>query len=311
LHGPTLEIFKHLLTAPHTAQKCESVEAWWARHIEIERNWPTPIERAMAGGFAADRLGWAFASGYQAALRALVPALPDDRMAAFCVTEAEGNTPRAIRSSLRRDGTGFVLDGSKRWTTLGPSGGLFLVAARDEAACGERVALRIARVDSSAPGVRVEAMPPTRFVPEVPHAQLHFDGVRVAQEDLLPGDGYELYVKRFRTVEDLHVNAAMLAYILREAGRLAWPQDWIERTLAVLVAERGLALDDPAHPAVHIALAGALALASALVGEAEQNWARNADDPAFARWQRDRELLGVAGKSRAVRTQRAWERLQR
>ncbi len=264
----------------------------------------------MAGGHAADRLGWAFASGYQAALRALLPTLPEDGMAAFCVTEAEGNTPRAIRSSLRREGAGFVLDGSKRWTTLGPSGGLFLVAARDEAACGERVALRIARVSSTAPGVRVEMMPPTRFVPEVPHAQLHFNGVQVAPEDLLPGDGYDLYVKRFRTVEDLHVNAAMLAYLVREAGRLAWPRDLIERTIAVLVAERGLALDDPTHPAVHIALAGALALARTLVTEAEQNWARNADDPAFARWQRDRELLGVAGKARATRTERAWERLR-
>ncbi len=304
-----MDIFEHLLGTAHAVSSCESVEAWWPRHIEIARNWPTPIDRAMAGGHAADRLGWAFASGYQAALRALVPTLPEDGMAAFCVTEAEGNTPRAIRSSLKRDAAGFVLDGSKRWTTLGPSGGLFLVAARDEAACGERVALRIAQVDSSAPGVRVESMPPTRFVPEVPHAQLHFEGVRVAPEDLLPGDGYDLYVKRFRTVEDLHVNAAMLAYLVREAGRLAWPRDWIERTIAVLVAERGLALDDPAHPAVHIALAGALALGTTLVGEAEANWAKNADDPAFARWQRDRELLGVAGKARAVRIQRAWERL--
>lgn len=264
----------------------------------------------MAGGHAADRLGWAFASGYQAALRALLPTLPEDGMAAFCVTEADGNTPRAIRSSLKRDAAGFVLDGSKRWTTLGPSGGLFLVAARDEAACGERVALRIARVSSTAPGVRVEMMPPTRFVPEVPHAQLHFEGVRVAPDDLLPGDGYDFYVKRFRTVEDLHVNAAMLAYLVREAGRLAWPRDWIERTIAVLVAERGLALDDPMQTAVHIALAGALAVASTLMTEAEQNWARNADDPAFARWQRDRELLGVAGKARATRTERAWERLR-
>ena len=264
----------------------------------------------MAGGHAADRLGWAFASGYQAALRTLVPALPDDRMAAFCVTEAEGNSPRAIRSSLRREGAGYVLCGSKRWTTLGPTGGLFLVAARDEAASGERVALRIAQVDSSAPGVRVEAMPPTRFVPEVPHAQLHFEGVRVAPEDVLPGDGYDLYVKRFRTVEDLHVNAAMLAYLVREAGRLAWPRDWIERIIAVLVSERALALDDPTLPAVHIALAGALALGKTLVADAETHWATTPDDAGFTRWQRDRELLGVAGKARAVRTERAWERLR-
>jgi alkylation response protein AidB-like acyl-CoA dehydrogenase len=305
-----LDIFEHLLSAAPAAPACEDVAAWWPRYLEIARAWPTPIDRAMAGGHAADRLGWAFASGYQAALRALVADLPEDTMAALCVTEAEGNAPRAIRSSLRRESDGFVLDGSKRWTTLGPSGALFLVAARDEAACGERVALRVARIASTAPGVHVEPMPPTRFVPEVPHAQLRFDGVRVAPGDLLPGDGYDLYVKCFRTVEDLHVNAAMLAYLVREAERLGWPGEWVERTLAVLRAARALALDDPAKPAVHIALAGTLALARTLVTEAEQNWTSTADDSAFARWQRDRELLGVAGKARIQRTARAWERLQ-
>lgn len=303
-------IFDHLLSAPHAAPPCESVETWWPGYVEIGRAWPTPIDRAIAGGYAADRLGWAFASGYQAALRALVPGLPEDRMAAFCVTEAEGNAPRAIRSSLKRDGAGYLLEGSKRWTTLGPSGGLFLVAARDEAACDERVALRIARVDSSSPGVRIESMPPTRFVPEVPHAQLHFAGVRVAAQDLLPGDGYDLYVKPFRTVEDLHVNAAMLAYLVREAGRLAWPKEWIERAMALLLTERTLALADPSRPAVHIALAGALALGKTLVAEAEGEWAKTAGDPGYARWRRDRELLGVAGKARAVRSQRAWERVR-
>jgi len=305
-----LDIFEHLLTSPQAAPACEDVAAWWPRYLEISRAWPTPIDRAMAGGHAADRLGWAFASGYQAALRALVADLPADTMAALCVTEAEGNTPRAIRSSLRREGDGYVLDGSKRWTTLGPSGGLFLVAARDEAACGERVALRVARVASTAPGVRVESMPPTRFVPEVPHAQVRFDRVRVAAEDLLPGDGYDLYVKRFRTVEDLHVNAAMLAYLVREAARLGWPGEWIEQTVAVLRAARALALDDPAKPAVHIALAGTLALGRTLVAEAEGEWAKIVDDPGYARWQRDRELLGVAGRARSQRTARAWERRQ-
>ena len=76
---------------------------------------------AIAGGFAADRVGWAFASGYQAALRALVPGLSHDTLAAFCVTEAEGNRPRDIRTTIvpQPDGT-LRIDGSKRWTTLGP-----------------------------------------------------------------------------------------------------------------------------------------------------------------------------------------------
>ena len=45
-----------------------------------------PAAQAIAGGFAADRVGWAFASGYQAALRALVTDLPHDTLTAFCVS---------------------------------------------------------------------------------------------------------------------------------------------------------------------------------------------------------------------------------
>lgn len=243
-------------------------------------------------------------------MHALFPGAPEDRIAALCVTEAEGNHPKAIHSVLRRDGDAWVLNGAKRWTTLGPDGAMFFVAARDEAASGERVALKIARVEGDAPGVTIEPMPDTRFVPEVPHARLRFDEVRLPNEALLAGDGYEGYVKPFRTVEDLHVHAAIVAYLVREARRLGWPAAWIERAAAHLFALRAIAAEDPKAPATHLALAGALAAGHALISETDAWWQAEAGDLAAERWQRDRELLGVASQARAQRTARAWERLR-
>jgi alkylation response protein AidB-like acyl-CoA dehydrogenase len=303
------DIVGHILKAGSEARPCPDVAAWWPRHREIAAVWRNPLDRAIAGGFAADRLGWAFASGYQAALHALFPALPEDRICALCVTEAEGNHPRAIKSTLTRSAGGWRLDGAKRWTTLGPSGGLFLVAARDAAVSGERIALRVARVPSDAPGVTVEPMADVRFVPEVPHARLRFENVPVAADALLPGDGYEEYVKRFRTVEDIHVHAAVLSYLVREARARAWPRGWVERAAAALHALRVLAQEDPSLPATHVALAGALANGGALVAEADSHW-DGASDEGAARWRRDRELLKVAGTAREQRTARAWERIQ-
>ncbi len=303
------DVIGFVLRSGHAVAPCPDVAAWWPRHRHSAATWRNPMDRAIAGGFAADRTAWAFASGYQAALHALFPAAPEDRICAFCVTEADGNTPRAIRSSLVRAAGGWTLTGAKRWTTLGPSGALFFVAARDEAASAERPALKMARVPSDAPGVTVQSMPETRFVPEVPHARLRFDSVALGEDALLPGDGYDNYVKPFRTVEDLHVNAAIVAYLLREARRLAWPQGWIERAAAHLQAMRAIAAEDASQPATHIALAGALANATALLAETENLWAGSPDAEAAARWKRDRELLGTAGKARAMRTQRAWERL--
>ena len=106
------------------AAPCESVAQWWQRHRAIAAEQPDPIHQAIVGGFVADRVGWAFASGYQAALRALFPDAPGDRICALCVTEADGNSPKAIKSSLTRAGNEWVLNGAKRWTTLGPDGAL-------------------------------------------------------------------------------------------------------------------------------------------------------------------------------------------
>jgi hypothetical protein len=292
------------------AAPCESVAAWWTRHCAIAREHPDPVHQAIIGGFVADRVGWAFASGYQAALRALFPDVPGDRISALCVTEADGNSPKAIKSSLTKTSDDWTLNGSKRWTTLGPEGALFFVAARDEAASGTRASIKIARVDSNAQGLIIERMPAMKFVPEIPHARLQFENLKIDESAILPGDGYDQYVKPFRTVEDIHVQAAVLAYLMREGQRLSWPQHWLER-LSALLAALGKLSDMPAsHPETHIALAGALAIGAGLIGETEAFWLAAAADPAALRWRRDRELLNIASGTREQRTKRAWERLR-
>jgi len=296
-----------LPAAQAAARPCETVADWWPRHRAIAAEHPSTIQQAIVGGFVADRVGWAFASGYQAALRSLFPDAPGDKLCALCVTEADGNSPKAIRSTLRMD-SGWLLNGAKRWTTLGPDGALFFVAARDEAASKERPAIRLARVSSGSPGLKIENMPATKFVPEVPHAQLQFDNVKV--ESLLPGDGYDLYVKPFRTVEDIHVQAAILAYLMREAQRLGWPEHWIERLSALLASLATLSDMPAAHAETHVSLAGALRISAGLIEETEAFWRNSAADPAALRWQRDRELLTVAGKARELRTTRAWQKLR-
>lgn len=299
-----------LRAARAVAVPCASVAEWWPRHRAIAAEHADPIHQAIVGGFVADRLAWAFASGYQAALRALFPDLPPDRICALCVTEDGGNAPRAIRAEIARAEAGRVLNGAKRWTTLGPEGALFLVAAREVEAGGERPRLRVARIPSNLPGVTVEPMPPARFVPEVPHAQLRFRDVVLPEASLLPGDGWDEYVKPFRTVEDIHVHAAVLAYLMREAARLSWPERWIERASALLAALTKISDMPHRHAETHVALAGALAIGAGLVDETEAFWRASATDPAALRWQRDRELLQVAAQARAERTRRAWERLR-
>jgi alkylation response protein AidB-like acyl-CoA dehydrogenase len=318
-------LLDRLLARPAQPVACIDVGAWWPVHRQLARAWPAPIERSIAGGLAADRAGWAFAAGYQAALRALVPSLPDEAVAALCVTEEGGNTPKAIRSTIRDAGAGrIIVEGHKRWTTLGPASGVLLVAAIDAredarasarldapagASPGPRPTIRVVSVPTGAPGLALRPMPDTRFVPEVPHAQVDLAGVVLDEAALMPGDGYDGYVKPFRTVEDVHVSAAVLAYLFGCSRRRGWPSGWTERALAVLAGFADLAARDPRAPATHLLLAGTLALAHGLYAEASDHFAQGMRDDEAARWARDVALMQVAGGARTQRALRAWERL--
>jgi acyl-CoA dehydrogenase len=108
-------VIDRCLRASTQVPALETVADWWPRWRSNASVRAAPIEQAIAGGFDADRVGWAFASGYQAALRALVPDLASDALAALCVTEETGNQPRDVRTvfTARADG-GASITGSKR-----------------------------------------------------------------------------------------------------------------------------------------------------------------------------------------------------
>jgi acyl-CoA dehydrogenase len=304
-----VKLLDFLLSADPAVTSVASLSAWWERHQAVVARGGATIDHAILGGFAADRLGYAFASGYQAALRSLAPDLPADRLASLCVTERGGGHPRAIETRLTPVDEGFLLRGSKRWATLSDVASVLLVAAvagpPDDRG---RPQIRVVRVDSDLPGVHVTPMPPTPFTPEILHGEVRLEDARVTAEALLPGDGYDRYIKPFRTIEDLHVQGALFGFLLGEARRGGFSRAILERLIALLATLRALAASDPSDAGVHVALAGALRTAAPLLTEIEASWAV-AGGPAYELWQRDRLLLGIAESARAKRLERAWARL--
>jgi alkylation response protein AidB-like acyl-CoA dehydrogenase len=305
-------LLDRLLASPptvHDATPEGSLAAWWKRHAAACAGLE-PIEAAVLGGLHADRVGFAFAAGYQAALRRLLPSLDGAGVAALAATEAGGGHPSAIATSLAAEGDegdSRVLRGKKSWITMADAADTLLVVASTHRTEG-RNHLVVARVDAKAPGVTLSRMPPTPFVPEVAHAELALDGVRIADADVLPGDGYEAYLKPFRTIEDLHVHGAVLGYFVGVGRRSGWPAAAIESLAALIAATCALARDDARSPAVHVATAGLLAAARRAIDELEPEWA-NVAEAERARWPRDRALLSVAQKARALRTESAWRAL--
>jgi alkylation response protein AidB-like acyl-CoA dehydrogenase len=264
------------------------------------------VDRAALGGLAAAGVGWAFACGYEAALARLDPeAARDGSLTALCATEEGGGHPRAIRTTLTPlggDGR-HAMTGRKAWVTLGAEAEVLLVVASVGVDAQGRNRLRVARVPSTRPGVRLEPGGVTPFAPEIGHARAVFEEVLVDHGELLPGDGYATVLKPFRTIEDTHVMAAILGWGIGVARRCAWERAWIDEAVALVVALRAIGAAPPSEPGTHIALAGALTGTRRLLHAAA--WDR-VDPPVRAAWERDRTLLDVASTVRAARLEAAW-----
>ena len=302
-------ILDWLLSHEAETREISSLDEWMERYWETVSGWNEPIDRAMAGGFTSDRAGYAFAAGYEAALTRLVPSLPGRTIVSISITEEKGGHPGMIKSTLRKAAgeSGWMLNGSKRFTTLAGAADLFLVAASTGTTTDNKNIIRLVRVKRNAPGIEIAPMPGLPFVPEIGHGALTFNDVSVADSDMLPGDGYTEYIRPFRTVEDVHVSAAIAAFVLRIACLYQWPTGFREQLAGLLAGMRSLALEDPASPGVHIALGGLGAQMSVLFESAAVFWEKT-DATTRSRWERDRVLLGVAEKSRVSRLARAWTR---
>lgn len=254
------------------------------------------IERAILRGAQADRLGLAFIGGYGAAITSLDPTITE--LGALCATETGGGHPRAMQTTLV-DG---VLNGTKTFVSGGALAKQLLVVAK----IGEREGrpeLKVARIRADAVGVQHESGLELDFIPEVPHGVVTFTNARV--DAVLEGDGYERYLKPFRTIEDLHVFGAVLGCLV-SSGRNTLPRGALEQLLAQLAAIVTVARHDPLDAATHLALAGIISSSKSLVDALDLN----AFAPEFrVRFERDRRLLNIASKVRDQRREKAWAEL--
>jgi acyl-CoA dehydrogenase len=298
----TVAVLRRVLDPALLPPPAETLRAWWDATAAERARGETTIDRALLGGACADRLGFAFASGYAEALRALVPGAAGE-ITALCATEEGGNHPRAIRTALVAAGPGqYTLTGKKKWATVASEASALLVVATTGAGDDGKNRLRVVRVPTSAPGVTLRSSS-APFVPEIPHAEVELENVAVAEADVLPGDGYDDYLKPFRTIEDLHVHGALLGYLIGVARRRSMPRDLVETLATLAISTRALAAADAKAEATHVALAGLITLVTRAVTQVEEHWS---PDDERTRWDRDRPLLRVASAAREARRERAW-----
>jgi alkylation response protein AidB-like acyl-CoA dehydrogenase len=110
-------------------------------------------------------------------------------LAAYALTEAgSGSDAAAMRSTARRDGDGFVLDGTKRFITNAGVAKLYTVFAKTDPAAGHR-GISAFLVEAGTPGFSVTRVEPKLGIRGSTTGELLFDGVRLAQDALLGDEG--------------------------------------------------------------------------------------------------------------------------
>jgi hypothetical protein len=285
--------WQQLLTR-HTRLPAARLDEWYASLL-TRLGSPAPFELALLGGRLAATPGLAFLAGYQGALRVLWPSAPWT-LGALCVTENKSTRPTDISTRLNA----LTLSGRKDFVTAAGSADWLLVAAREETE-GEAVRLALGVVYAGAPGLRIEALPALPLMPDIDHGRLHLQQVHCER---LAGDGWDDYVKPFRSIEDVHVLCAVTAWLFGVGQDNHWPQSLQLRLLGLLAGCAEVARQCPRTPSAHLLLGGLFAEFASLDGELDAAFAAG-PAPWAELWARDKGLLNIANSARRKRLEKA------
>jgi butyryl-CoA dehydrogenase len=117
-----------------------------------------------------------------------------EMLGAFCLTEPHvGSDASGLRTSARREGEGYVIDGVKQFVTSGKNGQLAVVIAVTDKGAGKR-GMSAFLVPTDTPGYAVARLEDKVGQHSSDTAQINFDNCRVPADHLIgeEGEGYKI-----------------------------------------------------------------------------------------------------------------------
>jgi len=124
----------------------------------------------------------------------LEPLAQGRMLGAFCLTEPQaGSDASSLRTTARKDGDAYVIDGVKQFITSGKNGQVAIVIAVTDKAAGKR-GMSAFIVPTDAPGYNVARLEDKLGQHSSDTAQINFDGCRIPRENLIgaEGEGYKI-----------------------------------------------------------------------------------------------------------------------
>jgi len=124
----------------------------------------------------------------------LTPLAQGDMLGVFCLTEPHvGSDASALKTSARKDGDGYVLNGVKQFITSGQNGSLAIVIAVTDKGAGKK-GMSAFIVPTATPGYLVARLEDKLGQHSSDTAQINFDNCRIPAENLIgaEGEGYRI-----------------------------------------------------------------------------------------------------------------------
>lgn len=288
-----------------------SVPEWQREVLPQLSTWTQPLERAMVGGFMADRLAFAFLAAYQAALQQHFPFLDPAQLSAFCVSEQGGSKPKAMNTHMRAAGQGYLLNGAKTFVTCANHAQCLLVAVCEGLDDTDRPQIKIVVLNAKDAGLMIQEDKVLPFMPELQRGRLVLNDCYCPAEAVLPGDGYALHVKPFSPLEAFFVMAAGTGYLLSLARQYDWPDAFVEQCVCLLHAIQSADFDRPENIVNPLLLNALRQQLKSLIEQSEDpGYWHSVDEQTQARWLRDKGILLFSDRAHTLRLERAWQQLK-
>jgi alkylation response protein AidB-like acyl-CoA dehydrogenase len=118
-------------------------------------------------------------------------------LAAYALTEpGSGSDSAAMRTEARRDGDGYVLNGSKRFITNAGVAGLYTVFAKTDPSAGH-AGISCFAVEADAPGLEIGRIEPKMGIKGSTTGELFFNDCRVPEDTLIgeEGEGFKIAMR--------------------------------------------------------------------------------------------------------------------
>ncbi|XP_042219202.1 short/branched chain specific acyl-CoA dehydrogenase, mitochondrial-like isoform X2 [Homarus americanus] len=126
-----------------------------------------------------------------------LPKLATEYTGSFCLSEAEsGSDAFSMKTTAIKDGSNFVINGSKMWISSAPHSGVFLVMANANPAVGYK-GITCFLVDAGTPGLSIGKKEDKLGLRASNTCTVHFESVVVPEENILGqfGQGYKYAIE--------------------------------------------------------------------------------------------------------------------